>query len=105
MSDFNEEAGTFLRMDTTDGWYALQPQEESVVRKAITDYRERGIDALVEVEDRYGNPLAVVASMITGFRRSTPEMRCAAVLEEIRQDEWDREFRKVHAVPEWGASN
>jgi hypothetical protein len=99
--DFNESAGTFLRVDVGDGWFAIQPHEESVVRKAIVDFRERGIDSLVEIEDRHGSPIALVASTIVGFRRSTPELRATYTLEEIRQDEWERDFRKAHAAPEW----
>lgn len=103
MSDFNEEAGTFLRVDVDDGgWFAIQAHEESVVLKAVRDFRERRIDGLIEVEDRYGCTVALVASTVTCVRRSTPEIRRLSTLEEIRQEEWERDFRKQHATPEWG---
>ncbi len=102
-SDFNEQAGTFLRVDVDDGgWFAIQAHEESVVLKAVRDFRERGIDGLIEVEDRYGCAVHLVASTVTCVRLSTPEIRAASLLEEIRQEEWDRDFRKQHATPEWG---
>lgn len=104
MSDHNERAGTFLRVDVDDGgWFAIQPHEESVVLKAVRDFRERGIDGLIEAEDRDGCTVWIVASTVTCVRRSTPEIRAASVLEEIRQEEWERDFRKQHATPEWGA--
>jgi hypothetical protein len=101
--DFNEQAGTFLRVDVDGGvWFAVQAHEESVVLKAVRDFRERGIDGLIEVEDRYGCAVHLVASTVTCVRRSTPEIRTASLLEEIKQEEWDRDFRKQHATPEWG---
>lgn len=97
--DFNEAAGDFLRVDVDDGgWFAVLSHEESVVLKAVRDFRERHIDGVVEVEDRYGCTVHLVASTITCVRRSTPEIRSASLLEEIRQEEWDRDFRKQHAT-------
>jgi hypothetical protein len=102
-SDFNESAGTFLRVDVDDGgWFAVKAHEESVVLKAVSDYREKGRDCLVDVEDRYGCTVHLVASTVTCVLLSTPANRVASLMEEIRQEEWDRGFRKQHATPEWG---
>lgn len=104
MSDFNESAGTFLRVNVEDGsWYAIAAHEASIVRKAVVDFREKGIDSLLEIEDRYGVSVGIVASIIIGFVVSTPEGRLAASIEELRQEEWEADVRKLHAAKEWEA--
>lgn len=104
--DFNERAGTFLRVEVDDGgWFGIRAHEESVVLKATRDFRERGIDSLVEMEDRYGAAVHLVASTITCVRLSTPESRRASVLDELHQEEWEREVRKQHATPEWDSES
>lgn len=102
MPDFNEAVGTFLRIDCEDGdWFAVQPHDESVIRKAVQDYREKGIDSLVELEHRMGYPVHIVASHVAAFYPCSPEIRAATLMEEIREDEWRNEFRKAHAVKGW----
>lgn len=103
-TDFNEAAGTFLRVDVGDGWFSIMPQEESVIRRAVRDFRERRVDSLLEIEDRYGCTINLVASTVLSFRLSTPETRRSAILEEIRQDEWEERFRKENAAKPWDAS-
>lgn len=101
-SDFNEEAGSFLRIDLQDGtWLALGMHEESVVKKAIRDFRERRIDSLIEVEHRTGYTIGIAASCILYYQPCTPETRATAILEEIRQDEWEDRYRREHAVKPW----
>lgn len=100
--DFNEQAGTFLRVDLEQDWIGVAAHEESVVRKAVVDYREKGRDSLVEVEARRGHPIAFVASSVVSFYLSTAADRARTALEEIHQEEWDRDFRKRHATPAWG---
>lgn len=100
--DFNEQAGTFLRVNVDDGgWFAIREHDASVVRKAVLDYRERGIDSLIEVEGVRGEIIAVAVSTVTSFYLSTPEIRAANALGELRQEEWVRDFRKQHKVAAW----
>ena len=100
--DFNDQAGTFLRVDVDDGgWFGIRAHEESVVLKALRDFRERGIDGVLEVEDRHGITVHLVAATITSVRRSTPETRRANVLDALREEEWERELRRQYATPEW----
>lgn len=102
MMDHNREFGTFLRVDQTDGgFFTLQPHDESVVRKAVQDYREKRIDSLIEAEHRFGYPVYFIASSVISLYLSTPESREASVLEEIRQDEWEEEFRKRNRAKAW----
>lgn len=104
-ADFNETAGTVLRVDCENlGWLSIVPQEESVVRKAVRDFREKGINCLLELEERGGFTMNIVASEIIGFRLSTPASRRDAILEEIRQDEWEERFRKENAAKPWDAT-
>jgi hypothetical protein len=101
MTDYNKQAGEVLRVETESASYTVEAHERSVVAKAVRDYRERGIDTLLELDHKDGQPLGIVASTIVTFYVSTPYTRTAALLDEIREDEWEDAFRKANAAPEW----
>jgi hypothetical protein len=97
MGDPNQDHGTFIRvnMRDSDHWYHIETADLNVLKRAVSQWLERGIDTLLELnEGALGCEICLPASLVMSFYISTPEMREKAVRDEARADKWDRELRR-----------
>jgi hypothetical protein len=98
----NREVGTYLRVEVDDGqFFAMDASEEAVVRRAMILWRERGVETVLEILHRDGYMVTLPASRVCSLMISTAEQREAALIFEVRYDEWEARFRAEHAPKEW----